>query len=109
MPDLLHSALLVAAAAIVTFLLRLAPFAVFGGKRGMPDGLKKTAACLPPAIMGVLVIYCLKDALPAMNTDTWISLASAAVVVALHVLRRNTLLSIAAGTAVYMLLIRIPF
>ncbi|MBQ4608412.1 MAG: AzlD domain-containing protein, partial [Clostridia bacterium] len=62
---------------------------------------------LPPAIMAALVVYCLKSVPYGTFMDGAMQLAAGAVVVAVHLLRRNTLLSIAAGTAVYMLLIRL--
>ena len=107
MNNTLYCILLVAVAAIVTLLLRALPFLVLGGKRQMPERLKKTADLLPPAIMGVLVIYCLKDYMLDINVTSYMALISVAAVVALHLWKRNTLLSIAVGTVLYMLLIRL--
>ncbi len=93
--------------ALITLGLRSAPFLVFNKRRRMPEKLVRLGDMLPSAIMAVLVVYCLKDA----GTD-WIGvglpkLAAAAIVMLIYRLSRNTLLSIFAGTAGYMLLLRL--
>ena len=105
-----HLLFLVLAAAVVTFLLRALPFILFSGSRKMPPKVKSVVNALPPAIMGILVIFCLKDPLAKETFDLlslFESVISITVVVVLHVLKRNTLLSIFGGTLVYMLLIRL--
>ena len=77
-----HSILLIAIASGITFLIRAFPFLVFK-KRQMPAFLKEIADKLPPAIIAVLVIYCLKGPLTVLDTETIaaaiaIGLASAA-------------------------------
>ena len=57
--SLSHSALLVAAMSLVTILLRALPFLVF--RKNTPDWLAYLGKVLPPAIIGMLVVYCLKD------------------------------------------------
>lgn len=106
--------ILVATSAILTLLLRTFPFIVFGGKGQMPAPVKKVADLLPAAIMGVLVIYCLKGDLLSITVGINNSLIGALVatvaVIGVHLWRRNTLISIAVGTAIYMVLIRVlPF
>ena len=90
----------------VTLALRAMPFLFFGGKGGVPKLIAALGRTLPSAIMAALVVYCLKGIPYGSLADGAKQLAAAAVVVVLHVWRRNTLLSIAGGTAVYMLLIR---
>lgn len=102
-----HAWLIVLVCAGVTIALRALPFVCFGGKDGMPGWLASLGSMLPPAIMAALVVYCLKSVPFGALGDGARQLAAAAAVVMLHVLRRNTLLSIAGGTAVYMVLIRI--
>ena len=103
----LHTAILIAVAAVVTLALRALPFVLFGGKRKMPGWIKKISDVLPPAIMGVLIVYCMKESIAAPGADLVFQLIAAAVVVAMHLWRKNTLISIFSGTAVYMLLISI--
>ena len=99
-----HAAALVAAMAAVTVLLRFLPFLVF--RKGTPPYVAFLGRALPPAIIGMLVVYCLKDMRIAPRFALPELLASACVV-CLQVRRRSALLSILGGTAVYMLLIRV--
>lgn len=105
-----HSILLIAICALVTFALRAFPFVIFGGKREMPEQFKAVANKLPPAIIAVLVIYCLKNDLFVLTTSAIASAVAIIAVVIVHIKKRNTLLSIALGTIIYMALIRVlPF
>lgn len=94
---------------IVTIALRFIPFWVFGGGRKTPKRVAYLGKVLPSAIMGMLVVYCLKDVSISAVSGWLPAIVASLTVVVLHVWRRNTMLSIVAGTAVYMLLIRIPF
>lgn len=89
-----HSILLIAIASGITFLIRAFPFLVFK-KRQMPAFLKEIADKLPPAIIAVLVIYCLKGPLTVLGTETIAAAIAIAGVVILHLWKRNTLLSVA--------------
>lgn len=114
---MIDSAILVFIAALITLILRALPFLIFNGKREMPKGIKKVVDVLPTAIMAVLVVYCLKGDITntknlALGLSTeWKSLVSVLLaligVVIAHLWKRNTLLSIVVGTAIYMLLLRI--
>lgn len=103
----LHAALVVAICAGVTLLTRALPFMFFGGKRGIPRLVSALGKTLPSAIMAALVVYCLKGVPFGTFTDGAKQLIAAGAVVALHLWKRSTLLSIGAGTALYMILIRI--
>lgn len=102
----LHAALVVAVCAGVTLLTRTLPFLFFGGKRGIPRLVAALGKTLPSAIMAALVVYCLKGVPFGTVSDGTRQLIAAAAVVLLHLWKRSTLLSIAAGTALYMILIR---
>ena len=97
----------VAVCALCTAALRAAPFALFRGGREMPPAVRRLAMKLPAAIIAVLVVYCLKGLPDAGGPQAAILLASVAAVVALHLWKRNTLLSIAGGTLLYMALTRL--
>ena len=101
-----HALFIVLICSGVTIALRALPFFFFGGKGGVPKLIVSLGRMLPPAIMAALVVYCLKSVPFGTVSDGARQLAAAAVVVALHLWRRSTLLSIAGGTAAYMLLIR---
>ena len=99
----------VAVIAAVTALTRFLPFLLFHGKRKTPALLEKLGRVLPHAIMGMLVVYCLKDTSFSSLSTYLPALISCAVVVLLHLWRRNTLLSIVGGTLSYMLLVQFVF
>lgn len=100
-----HSILLIAIASGITFLIRALPFLVFK-KRQMPTFIKEIADKLPPAIIAVLVIYCLKSPLTQFGTETIAAAIALCGVILLHLWKRNTLLSVASGTILYMIFIR---
>ena len=96
-------------AALVTAAIRFLPFWVFRGGRPVPPMVEKLGRVLPAAIMGMLVVYCLKD-VSFSALDGWVpALGACVVTVALHVWKRNTLLSIIAGTVCYMILVQMAF
>ena len=103
----IHALAVVAICALVTILLRALPFVCFGGKPGTPRLVLALGRTLPAAIMAALVVYCLKGVPYGTLREGTCQLIAAAAVVALHLLRRSTLLSIGAGTALYMILIRL--
>ena len=93
--------LTVLAVTIGTMITRFTPFVLFPEGKKRPQVIDYISLKLPAAMMGLLVIYCLK------GID--FSSAPFGVTAGLHVWKRNVLLSIAVGTAVYMLLIRFVF
>lgn len=108
MPDI-HSALIIAVVALVTAGLRFLPFLIFGENKTTPPLITYLGQVLPFAIMGMLVIYCLKDVSFASGSFGIPEALSCAVVALLHIRKRNTLLSIGAGTVCYMLLVQLIF
>ena len=102
-----NSLLLILVAALVTFALRALPFVIFSGGREMPTFIKRVADLMPAAIIAVLVIYCIKGELVMPGIGTINSVISIIVVILLHLWKRNILLSIFGGTAVYMMLLRL--
>ena len=105
----LHSAALVAVMALVTAGLRFLPFLIFSENRQTPKLVTYLGKVLPYAIMAMLVVYCLKSVTPLEYPYALPELISCAVVVLLHIWKRNTLLSIGGGTACYMLLVQVIF
>ena len=105
----LHAGLMIAVIALVTAALRFLPFWVFQDNRKTPPLVSHLGKVLPFAIMGMLVVYCLKDISFTGAPFGIPELTGCAVVTALHVWKRNTLLSIGAGTVCYMLLVQLVF
>lgn len=98
-------AILIAAAAIGTMFTRFTPFLAFGGEKPAPKYVQYLGKALPGAALGLLVIYCLKN-VDITTGDHGIPVFIAMLLtVAIHIWKRQMLLSIAAGTVVYVLLI----
>ena len=106
MPDTIWYVL---AAAAITAALRFAPFLIFGRGRETPGLITYLGKVLPYAIMGMLVVYCLKDVSLAHAPFGIPELLGCLIVAGLRIWRRNTLLSIAAGTVSYMLMVQFLF
>ena len=109
MSGFVHSAALVAVIAAVTALTRFLPFLLFGGKRCPPRAVVYLGRVLPCAIMGLLVVYCLRNVTPFAAPYGIPELLGVALAVLLHIWKRNTLLSIGASTVAYMLLVQVVF
>ena len=101
----MHSVWIIVVATLVTMATRFLPFLIFGSGRKTPDIIVYLGKVLPYAIMGMLVIYCMKDVSFLQAPYGIPELLGCAVVAALHLWKRNTLLSIGAGTVFYMVLI----
>ncbi len=99
----------IAVSALVTAALRFLPFMIWGNGKAVPKIISRLGGVLPPAIMGMLVVYCLKDTSLASVAGFLPALLACAVVVGLHLWKRNTLLSIIAGTLCYMVLVQLVF
>ena len=105
----LHAILTIAVAALVTAALRFLPFLIFGENRRTPPIITYLGKVLPFAIMGMLVVYCLKDVSFLSFPYGLPEIISCVVVAALHVWKRSSLLSIGGGTVCYMLLVQWVF
>ena len=101
----MRSAVLVAAMALVTMALRFLPFFVF--RKQTPPYITYLGRVLPAAIIGMLVVYCLKDVSFAAAPYGLPELLAAVCVAGIQIWKRNSVLSILSGTAVYMALIRL--
>lgn len=106
---MIHSALIIAVAGLVTVGLRFLPFLIFGGKRETPAYISYLGRVLPSAIMAMLVVYCLRNISFSVGPYGLPELLACVVVVLLHVWRRNSIISILGGTACYMLLVQLIF
>ncbi len=105
----LHAGLTVAVIALTTLLLRGLPFLLFGGKRKTPAFITYLSKVLPYAIMGMLVVYCLRNTDFVAAPHGLPEVIACTAVAMLHLWKRNTLLSIALGTVLYMFLVQAVF
>lgn len=102
----LHTWSVVAVIALVTAAIRFLPFVLFGRDRKTPKLINKLGKMLPYSIMGMLVVYCLKDVKVTDASSCLPALIACLVVGVLYVRKRNTLISIVVGTVCYMLLVQ---
>lgn len=101
--------IIIAAIVIATALLRFLPFWVFGSDRKTPAIIDKLGRILPYAVMGMLVVYCLKGVSFASMSGFLPTLIATLLVTVLYVWKRNTLLSIMCGTVCYMVFVQLVF
>lgn len=94
---------------LATMLTRFLPFILFPADKPTPKYIKYLGDVLPSAIFALLVIYCLKNVSIFDGSHGIPELISIAVVIALHLWKKQMLLSIAGGTICYMLLVQFVF
>ena len=104
-----QSILIILVIAAITFSLRATPFILFSRTGTTPKVITYLGNTLPPAVMGMLIIYCLKNVSVLKAPFGIPELLAVIAVVVLHLWRRNNLLSILGGTALYMVLIQFVF
>ena len=92
-----------------TMLTRFIPFLVFPAGKPTPKYIQYLGTVLPSAVFGLLVVYCLKDVSLLTGSHGIPEVLSIAAVIGLHIWKRQMLLSIAGGTACYMLLVQLVF
>lgn len=103
-----HTLLLIGVIAFVTLILRAAPFILFRSGH-TPAIVTYLGRVMPPAVIGMLVVYCFSS----IDFTDWRAftpaLVAALIVILLHVWKRNSLISIGVGTVAYMLMIQLIF
>lgn len=109
MIDTGHSLALIAVMAAVTALLRFLPYLLFPEGRQAPKVITYLSGVLPSAVIGMLVVYCLKDVHPLSGSHGLPELIALAAVAGSYIWKRNTLLSVLGGTVVYMVLVQLVF
>ncbi|HGA1022295.1 TPA: branched-chain amino acid transporter permease [Bacillus cereus] len=92
-----------------TMLTRFLPFVVFPSDRPTPQYVQYLGRVLPSAVIGLLVIYCFKDVNLFNGSHGIPELIAVALVMVLHLWKRQMLLSIAGGTIIYMVLVQFLF
>ena len=102
-----HAGYIILIAGAVTVLLRFLPFIAFGKKT--PDFILYLGRVLPYAVMMMLAVYCLRGVNFFDNSHGLPEMLACLAVILLQVWHRNTLLSIIAGTGLYMFLVQAVF
>lgn len=103
------SFLIILAVAFTTFATRVIPFLIFPKGKEIPKTVQYLGKVLTPAVIGMLVVYCLKNTTILSSPHGIPELVSVLVVAVLHIWKRNNLLSIGVGTVLYMFLIQVVF
>lgn len=104
--EILITALMVA---IGTALLRFLPFIIISKSVAERRYIRFLGQMLPYSMMALLVIYCLKDINIIKFPYAIPELISITIIIVLHVIKRNVLISIGVGTVIYMFLIQVVF
>ena len=105
----MHDVWMIVVAVLVTAATRFIPFLIFRKKESTPAIITYLGQVLPCAIIGMLVVYCLKDIQFLHAPFGAPELIACGVVALLHIWKRNSLLSIGVGTVCYMLLVQLVF
>ena len=92
-----------------TILTRALPFLIFPPGKNAPEFIRKLQYLLPSAMIGLLVVYCLRYVDVLSGSRGIPELLAIAATVLIHLWRKNSLLSIMGGTALYMLLVQLVF
>jgi len=92
-----------------TIITRVLPFLLFPEHREIPKYIKYLANILPYTIIGMLVVYCLKDINFTKSPFAIPEAISIAIIAVLHIWKKNTLLSIGGGALLYMLMVQYVF
>ena len=105
----LETMAMILAVAAGTVITRFLPFWLFPEKKDPPAVVLYLGKMLPPAMMGLLTVYCFKNVSWLSGTHGAPELLASAAVVGLHLWKRNVLFSIAGGTVLYMVLVQAVF
>ncbi|MCI5723325.1 MAG: AzlD domain-containing protein [Erysipelotrichaceae bacterium] len=99
--------ILVLIMALSVQLTRFLPFLIFGKNKDVPKIVEYFGKVLPAATMGLLVIYCFKDVDYSSISSILPTVLASITVIAIHLWKRNTIVSISVGTIIYMILLRL--
>ena len=100
---------IVGAVTLGAIITRFLPFLLFPDSKPVPKVVEYLGRTLPAAMMGLLVVYCFKNVSWLSGSHGAPELLATAAVVGLHLWKKNVLLSIAGGTALYMVLLQVVF
>ncbi len=101
-----HSVSIVLVVAVVTAMTRFLPFLLFPPGKKVPVFLQQISDRLPMAVMGMLVVYCLKDVSPWAPSHGIPEFIAVVIVVLSYLYKRNVIASIVLGTLMYMVLVQ---
>ena len=109
MADYRHAIMIILVMGLVTLATRLVPVWIFGRKEKIQDYIVYLGKVVPYTAMGLLIVYCLKDVSILEAPHALPELIALAIVSGTYLWKRNTIFSVAVGTAAYMLLLQLVF
>jgi len=92
-----------------TIITRFLPFICFPDGKKTPNYILYLGKALPFSVMGLLIVYCLKGVSVTVSPFAAPELFAIICIIALHLWKKNLLLSIGVGTAIYMIMIQFVF
>ena len=104
-----HAMVLILTMMVGTMATRFLPFLLLGDKRQTPPFIRYLGKVLPYAIMGMLVVYCLKGVSVTQLSSLAPAVLGVGITAGLHLWKHNTLISIIGGTVCYMILVQMVF
>lgn len=107
--EIIRGLVIVAVMALATVITRFLPFLLFPSGKKTPKYITYLGTTLPYATIGLLVVYCLKGLTFTAYPFGLAELLSIGAITVLHCVKKNPLLSIGAGTALYMFLVQVVF
>lgn len=104
-----QTVIMILAVAAGTMITRFTPFLLFPEKREVPKYIVYLGKVLPPAMMGLLVVYCFKGLSFTTGTRGIPEAIATIITILLHKWKNNVLISICGGTIVYMIFVQFVF
>ena len=101
-----YISMVIAVMAIVTIALRFLPFIVFDHGEQLPEWITYLGKVLPPAIMSMLLVYCLRNINLVEGNHGFPEVRCVGIAMLIHNWKRNTLLSIGVSTLLYMIIMQ---
>lgn len=109
MTDYRHAMIVIAGMGLAVLATRIVPVLIFGRGEKVPEFILYLGRVVPYTAMGLLIVYCLRD-VPVLDAPHGLpEILSLAVVTVTYLWKRNTILSVVIGTALYMFLVQSVF
>jgi len=109
MTDHRHAMIIILVMGLMTLATRIVPVLIFGRGEKVPDSILYLGKVVPYTAMGLLIVYCLRD-VPVLEAPHALpEIIALAAVTATYLWKRNTILSVVIGTALYMVLVQMVF
>ena len=105
MTDHMHAMIVIAVMGLAVLATRIVPVLIFGRGEKVPEFILYLGRVVLYTAMGLLIVYCLRD-MPVLDAPHGLpEIISLTVVTGTYLWKRKTILSVVAGTALYMFLV----